>query len=78
MAIRSAPMSSPVDAEEDLARALPGIRDRLHERYGDDELVDRSVEAAVENTSGARVQNFRAILVERQADRRLRSARHRP
>jgi len=68
-------MSSPVDTQEDLARALPGIRDRLHQRYGDDELVDRSVEAAVENTAGAKVQNFRAILIERQADRSLRRAR---
>jgi hypothetical protein len=36
--------------------------------------VDAVLTQAIEDTAGARVQNYRAILVERRADRLLREA----
>lgn len=64
----------------ELERALPIIRARLNARY--DELgallVDACLSAAVNASASFRLQEFRVILVERQADRALRELRQRP
>ena len=56
--------------------ALPGIRARLlgRHRHRGVATVDAVLTRAIEDTAGARVQNYRAILVERRADRLLREA----
>lgn len=73
--------SSPVGAKRSAAveveRALPDIRTRLTTRYGDlgTAAVDDCLSAAVEASASFRLQEFRSILVERQADRNLRRLR---
>jgi hypothetical protein len=54
--------------------ALPAIRDRLEALHGqvDQDVVQSCVARAIADTSSARIQTYRAILVERRADRLLR------
>ena len=56
--------------------ALPGIRTRLvgRHRHQGVATVDGALNQAIEDTAGARVENYRAVLVERRADRLLREA----
>ncbi len=53
--------------------ALPAIRARLEARHGDLDggAVERCMTRAIEDTSAARIQTYRAILVEGRADRLL-------
>lgn len=61
----------------DLERAVPGIKARLEARYDelDPAVVEAAVTRAINATATFRLQEFRVILVERQADRDLRKLR---
>ncbi len=50
--------------------AIPSIRHRLQERHPDlgADAIERCLAAAIDATAFARIQTYRAILVERRAD----------
>ena len=68
-AVRAAPEAPPAPVVEWHA-AIPSIRHRLQERHphlGAD-AIERCLAAAIDDTASARIQSYRAILVERRAD----------
>jgi len=69
-AIRSVAPHTPAAPVVEWHAAIPSIRHRLQERHprqGAD-AVERCLAAAIDDTASARIQTYRAILVERRAD----------
>jgi len=76
--VRAVVVDAPTVPVVEWHAAIPSIRHRLQERHphlGAD-AIERCLAAAIDDTALARIQTYRAILVERRADLSLARLDH--